>query len=298
MAYPPRIICIGAMHWDVVGRSPRQIDPGDDVPGRIHRTPGGVALNIALGLARRGLDPIMLSAVGRDMPGDLLIAEARRHGVDTRHLWRNEGLPTDMYLAIETPKGLMAAVADTHAIEAAANAILIPLREGPLGSARNPCSGIMVIDGNLALNVIAGLAHDPSFARAQLRAVPASPDKATRFRPLLAHPTAIFHLNLPEAEALIGRPFSDTAAAAEAVLTLGAARAIVTDGPRTAADALRNGPTLSQTPPAVTAIRVTGAGDSFVAAHLAAELGGATREQALAAALHTSAAHVSGKEQP
>lgn len=298
MTQPPRIICIGAMLWDVIGHSPRRINPGDDVAGRIRRTPGGVGLNIALALVRQGLAPVMLSAVGHDVPGDILISETERRGVDTSHLCRDENLPTDMYLAIESPDGLIAAIADARLLEAAAGTVLAPLRNGPLGTASDPWTGTIVIDGNLTLNVISALTRDPCFARAQLRIVPASPDKATRLWPLLDHPNAIFHLNLTESAALTGRSFSDAATAAEAVLALGATRVVVTNGPHAAADALRGDSTVSQTPPPVVPVRITGAGDNFVAAHLAAELAGATRAQALAAAVHTSAAYVAGKDQP
>lgn len=78
----------------------------------------------------------------------------------------------------------------------------------------------------------------------------------------------------------------------------GAARVLVTDGPNPAADAITNGPTLTLPPPSVTVARVTGAGDCFLAAHLAAELKNHPREAALHQAVQASAAHVSGKDVP
>ena len=50
-----RILRVGAAHWDSVGRTDRQLTVGDDVAGRVERRPGGVALNVALGLAHHGL---------------------------------------------------------------------------------------------------------------------------------------------------------------------------------------------------------------------------------------------------
>jgi sugar/nucleoside kinase (ribokinase family) len=44
--------------------------------------------------------------------------------------------------------------------------------------------------------------------------------------------------------------------------------------------------------------RVTGAGDCFLAAHLAAELKEMPRDAALRQAVRASAAHVSGKDVP
>ena len=70
----PDILCIGSVLWDVIGRSASVMRQGSDVPGRITRLPGGVALNIAMTLARFGLTPALLTAIGRDTEGDELIA--------------------------------------------------------------------------------------------------------------------------------------------------------------------------------------------------------------------------------
>ncbi|MEM7631964.1 MAG: PfkB family carbohydrate kinase, partial [Pseudomonadota bacterium] len=51
----------------------------------------------------------------------------------------------------------------------------------------------------------------------------------------------------------------------------------------------------SATPPQVLVTRVTGAGDTFMAAHIAAETRGAEPAEALAQALDTAANYVSGK---
>ena len=62
----PDILCIGSVLWDVIGRTASHMRVGSDVPGRIHRLPGGVAMNIAMTLVRFGLRPALLSALGRD----------------------------------------------------------------------------------------------------------------------------------------------------------------------------------------------------------------------------------------
>jgi len=48
-------------------------------------------------------------------------------------------------------------------------------------------------------------------------------------------------------------------------------------------------------PPEVLVTRITGAGDTFMAAHMAAELSGMDREAALERALHAAAIYVSGE---
>lgn len=285
------------MLWDLIGHSTVPLDPGDDVPGRIRRGPGGVATNIALALARLGQRPALFSSIGRDASGEFLLAETARLGVDTRWVRRDDTLPTDIYIAIESPQGLVAAVADVRALEAAGPAIFAPLGDGRLGDAAHPWRGTLVLDGNLPPAVIAALAADPCLAATDLRIAPASPDKVARLRPLIDLPQATFYLNRAEAEALAARSLPDAAAAAEAVIALGARRVLVTDGARPAADAARGQPTLAEAPPQVAAQRVTGAGDSLVAAHIVAELTGASRAGALGAALAAAAQHVAGTEQ-
>ena len=82
--------------------------------------------------------------------------------------------------------------------------------------------------------------------------------------------------------------------AAKGLLDRGALRVLVTDGGNSAtvggADEI-----LTQTPPSVLVTRVTGAGDTFMAAHIASEAAGASNDEALRRALHAAATYVSGE---
>ncbi|MBJ2151737.1 PfkB family carbohydrate kinase [Paracoccus sp. IB05] len=289
-----RILCIGSVLWDIIGRSPAVMRRGSDVPGRITRLPGGVALNIAMGLARFGLSPEMLTLIGCDAEGDDLIRACTALGVGTGFALRSEDLPTDRYLAVEGANGLIAAIADAHSLELAGARILAPLEDGRLGCATAPWAGLIALDGNLTEALLAEIATSPLFREADLRIAPASPGKAGRLRPLLAHPGATLYLNLEEAGLLAGGAFDIAATAADALIARGAARVLVTDGGRPAAEACRLRPTVSGGPPQVLVTRVTGAGDTFMAAHIAAELRGLPREAALHAALLAAATYVSG----
>ncbi len=119
MTQQPDILCIGSVLWDIIGRSAIVMQQGSDVPGRITRLPGGVAMNIAMTLARFGLRPAVLTAIGRDAAGDELVADCARLGVETGFAYRSDDLPTDQYMAIEGANGLIAAIADAHSLEAA-----------------------------------------------------------------------------------------------------------------------------------------------------------------------------------
>lgn len=295
MSETPDILCIGSVLWDIIGRSPAHMGAGADVPGRITRVPGGVALNIAMTLARFGLRPGLLSAVGRDAEGEDLVAACAALGLGTAHLYRSDDLPTDRYMAIEGGNGLIAAIADAHSLEAAGAKILRALEDGRLGSAGAPWAGPVALDGNLTTGLLAEIAGSALFAAADLRIAPASPGKAERLLPLLAHPRAVLYVNLEEAGLLCQRRFAGAAEAAAGLLERGARRVLVTDGGRACADGCAAaGGVITAAPRPVLVTRVTGAGDTFMAAHLLAELRGAGRAEALAAALDAAALYVSG----
>lgn len=290
----PDILCIGSVLWDVIGRSATSMRLSSDVPGRITRLPGGVAMNIAVTLRRLGLTPALLTAIGRDSEGCDLTAACARMGMITDYIHRSDHLPTDRYMAIEGTNGLIAAIADAHSLEAAGDKILCPLSDGRLGSAENPYQGQIALDGNLTETLLAEIALSPLFTKADLRIAPASPGKAERLLPLLAHPNATIYVNLEEASLLAKTRFPDAASAAAALLARGASRVLVTNGGQTTAMGSRNG-LITAIPPPVLVTRVTGAGDTFMAAHIVAEQRGASQTEALTSALRTAADYVSGK---
>ncbi|MFD3189237.1 PfkB family carbohydrate kinase [Sedimentitalea sp. HM32M-2] len=291
---PAQILCIGSVLWDVIGRSASHMRQGSDVPGRITRLPGGVAMNIAMTLVRVGLTPVLLTAIGRDSEGNELVAACARLGMNTDHVYRSDDLPTDRYMAVEGANGLIAAIADAHSLEAAGDKILRPLTMGPLGHAGAPFAGVVAVDGNLTQELLEQIATSPAFAAADLRVAPASPGKAERLLPFLSHRRATLYVNLEEAGLLCQTEFADSAAAAAGLLARGAVRVLVTDGgrPATEADCDHR---VTLPPPEVLVTRVTGAGDTFMAAHIAAEAAGKDRAAALAQALHAAATYVSGE---
>jgi len=289
----PDILCIGSVLWDVIGRAPGALAPGQDVPGRITRLPGGVAMNIAAACLREGMRPALLTLLGTDAEGRALADACAAMGLVTDHVTWACDLPTDRYMAIEAEHGLVAAVADARSLEAAGARILAPLANGALGSAERPWRGLVAIDGNLTAPLLAEIAGSPLFAGGDLRLAPASPGKATRLAPLLGHPRATLYLNRIEAGLLCDRRFDGAEAAARALVARGARRVLVTDGGAPVAEADATGRVLVAHPPAVSVCRVTGAGDTFMAAHIAAEAAGLSGAAALDEALAATALFVS-----
>ncbi|MEM8592901.1 MAG: PfkB family carbohydrate kinase [Pseudomonadota bacterium] len=290
----PDILCIGAVLWDIIGRSASSMRVGSDVPGRITRLPGGVALNIAMTLRGFGLNTAVLSVVGKDAEGEDLMEALGQLGLITEYTYRSADLPTDRYMAIEGAGGLIAAIADAHSLEAAGSKILSALEDGTLGSTEAPYPGTIALDGNLTVSLLTECATSPLFAAADLRVAPASPGKAERLMAFLQHGRATLYVNKEEAGLLCKADFATASEAAQALVARGAERVLVTDGGQAAAFAAENELFLKQ-PPEVLVSRVTGAGDTFMAGHIAAELSGATPAEALERALHAAATYVSGE---
>ena len=290
----PDILCIGSVLWDVIGRSSRAMRQGSDVPGRITSLPGGVAMNIAMTLARFGMTPALLTALGRDAEGDELMAACAARGIITDTIYRSEDLPTDSYMAVEGANGLIAAIADAHSLEAAGAKILRPLSDGTLADPDHLFGGLIALDGNLTVELLSEIANDPSLIKADLRVAPASPGKAERLLPFLHAGRGTLYVNLEEAGLLCQTTFTSSNDAAAALLAKGAARVLVTDGGSDASEGT-DGEIISQTPPQVLVTRITGAGDTFMAAHIAAESRGADRKTALNDALKSAATYVSGE---
>jgi sugar/nucleoside kinase (ribokinase family) len=289
-----QILCVGSVLWDVIGRSASHMRQGSDVPGRITRLPGGVAMNIAMTLARFGMKPVLLTAIGQDAEGHELVEACKGLGLVTRYVYRSDDLPTDRYMAVEGANGLIAAIADAHSLEASGDKILRPLVNGELGDTNTPYTGPIALDGNLTVTLLEHISKSPAFAAADLRVAPASPGKAERLLPFLNHHRATLYVNLEEAGLLCQTEFASSEAAAKGLLQRGARRVLVTDGGQSATEADANR-VITQTPPAVLVTRVTGAGDTFMAAHIAAESAGADRDAALHRALKAAASFVSGE---
>ncbi|MEM9250463.1 MAG: PfkB family carbohydrate kinase [Pseudomonadota bacterium] len=293
MSAKPDILCIGSVLWDTIGRTDHTMKVGHDVPGRIERLPGGVALNIAMACLSEGMRPALLTVLGRDSEGRGLADACAAMGLITDHITWSDELPTDQYMAIEAESGLVAAIADAHSLEEAGELILSPLTDGALADSKVPWRGLVALDGNLSEALFARIAHSDLFADADLRVAPASPGKAKRLAPLLQHPRATVYLNRVEAGLLCGCDFEDAPTAARMLCEKGARRVLVTDGSAALAEADAEGTLIALVPPQVSVVRVTGAGDTFMASHIAAEAQGGSGTAALEEALAATALYIS-----
>ena len=282
-----RFLCVGAAHWDIIARADGPVATGDDLPGRVQRRPGGVALNIAAGLAERGCRVSLAAVIGSDEAGLSLMRYAGQCGIDCSRVRQVEA-PTDTYVAVENRTGeLVAAVADANLLDSHAGHLADMALDGVT---------TVVLEGNLPPSVISRIAGSASACGIEIAANPVSPAKATRLAGLLggAHRPVII-ANLAEANVLTGRADRTARDAAQALADAGAAEALVTHG--SAEAALFSGGTLfAAEPPRVAGdASVTGAGDALCAAFLASPDRNTDPQSALDDALRAAADKMQGR---
>ena len=113
-----KIICAGSAMIDSIGYSKNKINVGDDVPGNIKTSVGGVAFNICKQLVLAGLTEVeLLTALGNDTKGQVIINTCRDLGIITDNIHICNNSETDSYLAIEDAQGLKAAIAQVKNVE-------------------------------------------------------------------------------------------------------------------------------------------------------------------------------------
>jgi len=174
----PFITVIGGANVDIHGKSNRSLRPRDSNPGSVHTSAGGVARNVAENLARLGVDCRLISAVGNDHHGQMLLRLSREAGIDVQNVHVIASAATSTYLSVLDDKGdMQVAIADMSIIDRLSADSLKPQQEMLRQSA------LIVLDSNLPDDTLAWLTH--SFAATPIFADTVSTTKALRLKPYL-----------------------------------------------------------------------------------------------------------------
>ncbi len=94
------VTLIGAANIDIQGFSSNPIINRDSNPGKIEFCPGGVSRNIAENLSRLGIKTELISAVGDDPNGTLILDSCRACGIGTGYSLIVPDAVSSVYLAI------------------------------------------------------------------------------------------------------------------------------------------------------------------------------------------------------
>lgn len=111
------VVVIGGANIDIKAKSNNRNILGTSNPGEVTISAGGVGRNIAHNLARLGADVALISVVGNDAHGDLLIEQTSAAGVDVTAIFR-QTFATGTYVALLDSNGeLVTALSDMRAVE-------------------------------------------------------------------------------------------------------------------------------------------------------------------------------------
>ena len=270
-----KIICAGLVGWDYIGRANREMSIGNDLPGLIIDKVGGVAGNIALALVdnlkfNSNLEIILLSGTGIDSKSDRLIADLTSRKIKCDYIERQQGT-SDSYICIEAKGKLFAALASSLQLEMAGINIFKALENGGISSAHNPFDGYIIIDSNLSAKTINYIIENKIFDKSDIIIACASPFKSKKLKKLIISRKCTIYATVQEASAIANKTFHCSSEAARFLFKLGAKKAIVTDGEKEiTSHSIEE--ISSLIPKKTKKISITGAGDSFLAAHLLSTL--------------------------
>ena len=145
---------IGGANVDIHGQSLAPLIMRDSNPGRLHVSVGGVTRNILDNLTRLGQRCELVSAVGGDVYGRMLLDSCAALGVGTRGLQVREDHPSSSYISIMDSEGDMLVAMSDMRVLSAIDADFVAARMDLLNAAP-----VVVCDGNLpaeALEYLAG----------------------------------------------------------------------------------------------------------------------------------------------
>ncbi|KAJ4842479.1 hypothetical protein Tsubulata_001836 [Turnera subulata] len=142
---PSNPVVIGGMVLDVHATPSVPPHPRSTTPGKVHYVLGGVARNIAECISKLGVKPYMISAVGTDMPGKLLLEYWNSAGLSTEGIRKHADIQTAVIcITFDTEGEVVAGVASVEAIEKYLTSSWIQQFRSNISSAP-----ILMVDANL-----------------------------------------------------------------------------------------------------------------------------------------------------
>lgn len=192
----PFVAVVGGANMDIHGAPRGKLRLHDSNPGIVRTSPGGVARNIAENLARLGVDCRLVSAVGDDHHGRLLLQEGRDAGIDMQHVQHIASAQTSTYLSVLDDDGDMHVAINDMAIIDELGPEKLRGSEAMLKQA-----AVIIMDTNLRSDTIEWIVN--TFAGQCLFVDTVSSVKAGKIKP---HLKSIHSLKMSriEAEALTG----------------------------------------------------------------------------------------------
>jgi pseudouridine kinase len=177
---PAEVVVIGGTNADIKSRSRRAIVAATSNPGVITVRAGGVGRNVAESLARLGVRTALVSAVGDDAFGHMVLDHTRAAGVICDHVGVVTDATTGAYNAVVDEHGaLHVAVADTRVLDAVGPDV-VNIHADIISSAK-----WLVLEGNLRPDTLAAALDLARAHRVAVAIDPVSVAKAHRLGAVL-----------------------------------------------------------------------------------------------------------------
>ncbi|CAL0313599.1 unnamed protein product [Lupinus luteus] len=139
-------VIIGGMVLDIHATPSFHANPRTTTPGKVYYVNGGVARNVAECMSKLGAKPYMISALGFDMAGNLLLKQWNSAGLSTEGILKDKDIETPTVCNIFDVNGEVAAgVASVEAIEKYLTPDWILRFKSTLNSAP-----VLMVDANLS----------------------------------------------------------------------------------------------------------------------------------------------------
>jgi pseudouridine kinase len=210
------VVLIGSACFDIRGRVRDCFQPGRVNAGRVRIAPGGTARNIAENLARLDVSVRLLTAVGDDEQGRVLVQHARSTGIvlDNDELIVDSARPSGSFLALLGDDGQMIGAIDDTSVMSGITPRDIHHWHRTIRDA-----ALVVADATLRPQTIATIARLCRRYGVGFCLEPVSPALAPRIAPCLPDTTLITP-NMAEAGVLTGLPVTNRDEALYAALAL------------------------------------------------------------------------------
>ncbi len=190
------VVVLGGANIDILGRPFNQLQLSDSNPGMVSCSPGGVGRNIAENLARLGSDTRLITAIGKDTYGQMILQQSQQAGIDMQGSLQLSDAPTSTYLSVLDGEGdMQVAIADMGILERL-NVAVLRNYEQVLRRA-----SLLVVDANLTPQCLEYLLSN--FAELPIFVDTVSCTKAPKLKPYLSTIHTI-KPNLKEAQQLSG----------------------------------------------------------------------------------------------
>ncbi len=280
------VVVIGGCNMDISGRPTNKMILHDSNIGKVKTSTGGVGRNIAENLSRLGVDVKMISVVGNDEFGSVILSELNSLKVDTSGIMIHQSYPTSTYLAVSDETGDMhVAISQMQIVDE----ISIPYINTFNHVIEN--AECLVVDTNLKEEVLQYIINKYSSKKIFVDTV--STAKAVKVKGLL---DKVYFLkpNLLEAELLSGHTLDQTDI--ETLMNeLPAQKIAISLGANGVIGRAMN-ETIEIKTPKTNIVNTTGAGDAFMAGMIFAEMNQLTFAESLKFAIGCSTHNIEQNE--